>query len=128
MVGSLLTILILSFVVWAHHLYISGMSPFLSDFFAITTLAISVPSVILLTCLVFSLQGGSIRFTTPMLFALSFLPRFGKPSYRDEKAENIHKARDRRKLETKNFHAEAERGRPSLGSSPPTDYRKRARP
>ena len=53
------------------------MSPFLSDFFAITTLAISVPSVILLTCLVFSLQGGSIRFTVPMLFALSFLPLFG---------------------------------------------------
>ena len=77
MVGSLLTILILSFIVWAHHLYISGMSPFLSDFFAITTLAISVPSVILLTCLVFSLQGGSIRFTVPMLFALSFLPLFG---------------------------------------------------
>ncbi|MBI4369910.1 MAG: cbb3-type cytochrome c oxidase subunit I [Elusimicrobia bacterium] len=67
----------MSFVVWAHHMFISGMSPALGNFFLVTTMIISVPSVAVLTCLVFSLKGGSIRFTTPMLFALAFLPLFG---------------------------------------------------
>ena len=67
----------MSFVVWAHHMFLSGMSAVLSNFFLITTMIISVPSVAVLTCLVLSLKGGSIRFTTPMLFALAFLPLFG---------------------------------------------------
>ncbi|PCI35415.1 MAG: cytochrome C oxidase subunit I [Elusimicrobia bacterium] len=67
----------MSFVVWAHHMFLSGMAPAMSNFFLITTMIISVPSVALLTCLILSLKGGSIRFNTPMLFALSFLPLFG---------------------------------------------------
>ena len=67
----------MSFVVWAHHMFLSGMSTALSNFFLITTMIISVPSVALLTCLILSLKGGAIRFTTPMLFALAFLPTFG---------------------------------------------------
>ena len=67
----------MSFVVWAHHMFLSGMSTALSNFFLITTMIISVPSVALLTCLILSLKGGAIRFTTPMLFALAFLPMFG---------------------------------------------------
>jgi cytochrome c oxidase subunit 1 len=67
----------MSFVVWAHHMFVTGMSPALSNFFLITTMIISVPSVALLTCLILSLQGGQIRFNVPMLFALSFLPMFG---------------------------------------------------
>ena len=67
----------MSFVVWAHHMYLTGMSTRISTFFQTTTMIISIPSVIILTCLVLSLWGGSIRFTTPMLFALAFLPMFG---------------------------------------------------
>jgi cytochrome c oxidase subunit 1 len=67
----------MSFVVWAHHMFVSGMSASLSNFFLITTMIISVPSVAILTCLILSLIGGSIRFNVPMLFALAFLPMFG---------------------------------------------------
>jgi cytochrome c oxidase subunit 1 len=67
----------LSFVVWAHHMYLTGMGAAVSTFFQTTTILISVPSVIILTCLLLSLWGGSIRFTAPMLFATAFLPEFG---------------------------------------------------
>lgn len=67
----------MSMVVWAHHMYVTGMGPFMSSFFQITTMIVSIPSVILLTCLLLSLWGGAIRFNTQMLFALAFLPMFG---------------------------------------------------
>jgi len=67
----------MSFIVWAHHMFLTGMGESMSKFFSITTMIISIPSVVILTCLVISLWGGSIRFNTPMLFALSFLPMFG---------------------------------------------------
>ncbi len=67
----------LSFIVWAHHMYLTGMGTKISAFFQTTTMIISIPSVIILTCLFISLWGGSIRFNTPMLFALAFLPMFG---------------------------------------------------
>jgi cytochrome c oxidase subunit 1 len=67
----------LSFVVWAHHMYLTGMGSAVSTFFQTTTILISVPSVIILTCLLLSLWGGSIRFTVPMLFATAFMPEFG---------------------------------------------------
>jgi len=66
----------MSFLVWAHHMFMTGMGQTLSTFFQATTMIISVPSVIILTCLVISLWGASIRFTVPMLFALAFLPMF----------------------------------------------------
>ena len=66
----------MSFIVWAHHMFLTGMGQTMSMFFAITTMIISVPSVVVLTCLLISLWGGSIRFNTPMLFSLSFLPMF----------------------------------------------------
>ncbi len=66
-----------SFIVWAHHMYLTGMGPVISTFFQITTVSISVPSVILLTCMMISLWGGAIRFNTPMLFACAFIPMFG---------------------------------------------------
>jgi cytochrome c oxidase subunit 1 len=53
------------------------MGPTMSAFFQVTTMIISVPSVIIVTALVLSLSGGSIRFTVPALFALAFLPMFG---------------------------------------------------
>ncbi len=77
MVGALFTLAFLSFIVWAHHMYMTGMGPKVSAFFQTTTILISVPSVILLTALLLSLWGGSLRFNTPMLFASAFLPMFG---------------------------------------------------
>ena len=67
----------MSFIVWAHHMYMTGMGTSISSFFQTTTMIISIPSVIILTALLLSLWGGSIRFSTPMLFALAFLPMFG---------------------------------------------------
>ena len=77
LVYSALVIGFLSFIVWAHHMYMTGMGTKISTFFQTTTMIISIPSVIILTCLFISLWGGSIRFNTPMLFALAFLPMFG---------------------------------------------------
>jgi cytochrome c oxidase subunit 1 len=76
-VYSMIFLGVMSFIVWAHHMFLSGMSPALGNFFLVTTMIISVPSVAILTAFIYSLQGGSIRFTTPMLFALAFLPMFG---------------------------------------------------
>jgi cytochrome c oxidase subunit I len=67
----------MSFIVWAHHMFLTGMGTTISAFFQTTTMIISIPSVIILSALFLSLWGGSIRFTTPMLFALAFLPMFG---------------------------------------------------
>jgi len=77
LVGSVVVLGFLAFIVWAHHMYMTGMGTVISAFFQTTTLLISIPSVIILTCLLISLWGGSIRFNTPMLFALAFLPMFG---------------------------------------------------
>jgi cytochrome c oxidase subunit 1 len=67
----------MSFVVWAHHMFLTGMGTVINAFFQTTTMIISIPSVIILSALFISLWGGSIRFNTPMLFALAFLPMFG---------------------------------------------------
>jgi cytochrome c oxidase subunit 1 len=77
LVHAALAIGFLSFIVWAHHMYLTGMGTKISTFFQTTTMIISIPSVIILTALFLSLWGGSIRFNTPMLFALAFLPMFG---------------------------------------------------
>jgi cytochrome c oxidase subunit 1 len=77
MVGAIFVLAFLSFIVWAHHMYMTGMGAKVAAFFQTTTIIISVPSVILLTALLISLWGGSLRFNTPMLFAVAFLPQFG---------------------------------------------------
>src|SRR5438874_6511206 len=77
LVYSALTIGFLSFIVWAHHMYLTGMGTKVATFFQTTTMIISIPSVIILTCIFISLWGGSIRFNTPMLFVMAFLPMFG---------------------------------------------------
>jgi cytochrome c oxidase subunit 1 len=71
-----LAIMVLSTVVWGHHMYISGMNPWLGSVFAVGTLLITVPSAILVLCWIASLWGASIRFTAPMLFALGFVSVF----------------------------------------------------
>jgi cytochrome c oxidase subunit 1 len=77
LVYSVLAVGFLSFIVWAHHMYMTGMGQKIATFFQATTMIISIPSVIILTCMFLSLWGGSIRINTPMLFALGFLPMFG---------------------------------------------------
>ena len=77
LVYSLIFLGFMSFIVWAHHMFLTGMGTKISAFFQTTTMIISVPSVVILTALLLSLWGGSIRFNTPMLFALAFLPMFG---------------------------------------------------
>ncbi len=77
LVGAGVFLGFMSFVVWAHHMFLTGMGTAISAFFQTTTMIISIPSVIILTALIISLWGGSIRFTVPMLFALAFLPMFG---------------------------------------------------
>src|SRR5512141_3203124 len=77
MVGAAIFLGFMSFVVWAHHMFMTGMGTSISAFFQVTTMIISIPSVIILTALLLSLWGSSIRFTTPMMFALAFLPMFG---------------------------------------------------
>jgi cytochrome c oxidase subunit 1 len=77
LVYSVIFLGFMSFIVWAHHMFMTGMGTTISSFFQTTTMIISIPSVIILSALFLSLWGGSIRFTTPMLFALGFLPMFG---------------------------------------------------
>jgi cytochrome c oxidase subunit 1 len=77
MVYSLIFLGFMSFVVWAHHMFMTGMGTTMAAFFQTTTMIISIPSVAILTSLIISLWGGSIRINTPMLFALAFLPMFG---------------------------------------------------
>ena len=77
MVYSVVFLGFMSFIVWAHHMFMTGMGTSMAAFFQTTTMIISIPSVVILTALIISLWGGSIRFNTPMLFAIGFLPMFG---------------------------------------------------
>jgi cytochrome c oxidase subunit 1 len=77
LVFSVIFLGFLSFVVWAHHMFMTGMGTTMSKFFQTTTMIISIPSVIILSCFFISLWGASMRFNTPMLFATAFLPMFG---------------------------------------------------
>ena len=76
MVWAILAIGALSFVVWAHHMYVSGMNPYFGFFFATTTLIIAVPTAIKVYNWVLTLWRGNIHLTLPMLFALAFIVTF----------------------------------------------------
>jgi cytochrome c oxidase subunit I len=67
---------VLSFVVWAHHQFVSGLDPKLANPFSLTTILISVPFAVTIFSFLATLWGGSIRFTTAMLYALGFLALF----------------------------------------------------
>ena len=77
MVYGLFVLGFLSMIVWAHHMYLTGMGSAVSSFFQLTTIIISVPTILILSSLIISLWGGAIRFTSPMLWATAFLPLFG---------------------------------------------------
>ena len=76
MVYSILGIGFLSFIVWAHHMFMSGVNPFLSNFFVIFTLIIAVPSAIKVFNWITTLYGGNLRFCTAMLFSIGFVSMF----------------------------------------------------
>lgn len=76
MVWAILAIGVLSFIVWAHHMYVSGMHPWFGFFFAITTLIIAVPTAIKVYNWVLTLWRGNIHLTVPMLFAIGFIFTF----------------------------------------------------
>jgi len=76
MVYSILAIAFLSFIVWAHHMFMSGVNPFLSNFFVVFTLIIAVPSAVKVFNWITTLWGGNIRLNTPMLFAIGFVSMF----------------------------------------------------
>ena len=76
MVWAIVGIGALSFIVWAHHMYVSGMHPYFGFFFATTTLIIAVPTAIKVYNWVLTLWRGDIHLTIPMLFALAFIVTF----------------------------------------------------
>jgi cytochrome c oxidase subunit I len=76
MVWAIVAIGGLSFVVWAHHMYVSGMNPYFGFFFATTTLIIAVPTAIKVYNWVLTLWRANIHLTTPMLFAIAFILTF----------------------------------------------------
>src|SRR5919108_207807 len=76
MAFSMIAIAFLSWIVWGHHMFLSGMNPLLGTAFMMTTMVIAVPSAIKVFNWLGTLWGGAIRFTTPMLFALGFVSNF----------------------------------------------------
>ena len=76
MIGSILAIGFLSFIVWAHHMFVTGMSPFLGSVFVFTTLLIAIPSAVKVFNYLTTLWKGSIVFTPAMLFAIGLVSSF----------------------------------------------------
>jgi cytochrome c oxidase subunit 1 len=76
MVGALILIAFLSFVVWGHHMFITGMDPFLGSVFTFTTLLIAIPSAVKVFNYLATLWRANIRFTPAMLFAIGFVSTF----------------------------------------------------
>ncbi|PCI33996.1 MAG: cytochrome c oxidase subunit I [Alphaproteobacteria bacterium] len=76
MVWALLAIGVLSFIVWAHHMYVSGMDPAFGYFFAVTTLIIAVPTAIKVYNWTLTLWKADIHLTIPMMFAIAFILTF----------------------------------------------------
>ena len=76
MVYAIMAIGTLSFLVWGHHMFVSGMSPFLGSLFVVTTLAIAVPSAVKAFNWLFTIAKAKIRFTTASLFALAVVSLF----------------------------------------------------
>ncbi|WNJ16605.1 cbb3-type cytochrome c oxidase subunit I [Pontibacter sp. G13] len=76
MIASMVGIAFLSFIVWAHHMFVSGMNPFLGTVFMLFTLVIAVPSAIKAFNYITTLWRGNIKFTTAMLFAIGLVSFF----------------------------------------------------
>jgi cytochrome c oxidase subunit 1 len=76
MVGSILAIGFLSFIVWGHHMYVTGMNPFLGSVFVFTTMLIAIPSAVKAFNYITTLWQGNVRFTPAMLFSIGLVSTF----------------------------------------------------
>ena len=76
MVFATVLIGFLGFMVWAHHMFTVGLGPVANAIFSVATMAIAVPTGIKIFNWLFTMWGGSIRFTTPMMWAVGFIPSF----------------------------------------------------
>ncbi len=76
MVFATVLIGFLGFMVWAHHMFTVGLGPIANAIFAVATMAIAVPTGIKIFNWILTIWGGSITFTTPMLYAVAFIPSF----------------------------------------------------
>jgi cytochrome c oxidase subunit 1 len=76
MIGSILAIGFLSFIVWAHHMFVTGMSPFLGSVFVFTTLLIAIPSAVKVFNYLTTLWKGSLVLTPAMMFAIGLVSSF----------------------------------------------------
>jgi cytochrome c oxidase subunit 1 len=76
LIGSMIAIGFLSYMVWGHHMFVSGMNPFSATVFSVPTLIITIPATIMTLLLTASIYGGRMRFDTPALFCLGFISVF----------------------------------------------------
>ena len=76
MVYSILAIAFLAFIVWAHHMFMSGVNPFIANFFVIFTLIIAVPSAVKVFNWIATIYGGNLRFNSASLFSVGFVSMF----------------------------------------------------
>ena len=75
-IGSMIAIGFLSYMVWGHHMFVSGMNPFSADLFSVPTLIITIPATILTLLLIGTVYGAKMRFTSAALFCLGFISVF----------------------------------------------------
>lgn len=76
MIGSIIAIGFLSFIVWGHHMFVTGMNPFIGSVFVFTTLLIAIPSAVKAFNYITTLWKGNIRFTPAMLFSIGLVSTF----------------------------------------------------
>jgi cytochrome c oxidase subunit 1 len=76
LIGSMIAIGFLSYMVWGHHMFVSGMNPFSANLFSVPTLVITIPATIMTLLLIGTVYGARLRFTTPALFCLGFISVF----------------------------------------------------
>jgi cytochrome c oxidase subunit 1 len=76
MVGSILAIAFLSFIVWGHHMFVTGMNPFLGSVFTFTTLLIAIPSAVKAFNYITTLWKGNIQYTPAMMFSIGLVSTF----------------------------------------------------
>ncbi len=90
MILSLLAIAIIAFVVWAHHMFVTGLNPFVASVFVLLTLQVAVPSAVKVFNWIATLWQGNIRFTPAMLFAIGFVSLFISEGLREFILETLH--------------------------------------
>ena len=76
LVGSLVATAFLSYIVWGHHMFVSGMNPFSANLFSVPTMIITIPATVITLLLLGTVYGSRMRFETPALFCLGFISLF----------------------------------------------------